>query len=176
MLVSNHVSYVDAAIIATCCPRARPLRDGSSHLRETGPGVGSSALSRAIPIASAKENAALKERAFVDIAAALAEGELVCIFPEGRLSPTGETAILPAGYRAHRRRDSGARGPHCARRSLGKRLQPLQAIADHVVDAAHPPSRARHLRRARRAASSELLLLLEEARAGARRGGVKWTI
>ena len=31
----------------------------------------------------------MKERAFADVATALGQGELVCIFPEGRLSPTG---------------------------------------------------------------------------------------
>ena len=44
----------------------------------------------AIPIASAKEDAALKERAFEDAANALKAGEIVCIFPEGRITDTGE--------------------------------------------------------------------------------------
>ena len=96
VLVSNHVSYVDAAIIATCCPRAiRFVMDHRIFANKTW-GWLFRAL-RAIPIASAKENAALKERAFADIAAALAQGELVCIFPEGRLSPTGEMQSFQQG-------------------------------------------------------------------------------
>jgi 1-acyl-sn-glycerol-3-phosphate acyltransferase len=88
VLVCNHVSYVDALIIAACCPR--PIRFVMDHRIFAKPLVGFLfRYARAIPIASAKEDAGLKERAFADVAAALGDGELVCIFPEGRLSPTG---------------------------------------------------------------------------------------
>jgi 1-acyl-sn-glycerol-3-phosphate acyltransferase len=46
--------------------------------------------SKAIPIASAKENPQLLEKAYDDIAAALEHGDLVGIFPEGRITDTGE--------------------------------------------------------------------------------------
>ena len=45
---------------------------------------------KAIPIAGRKEDAALMEKAFVDIEQALRDGELVCIFPEGGLTNDGE--------------------------------------------------------------------------------------
>jgi 1-acyl-sn-glycerol-3-phosphate acyltransferase len=45
---------------------------------------------RAIPIAPAKEDPFLMERAFIDIAEALHQGDLVCIFPEGKLTSTGD--------------------------------------------------------------------------------------
>jgi 1-acyl-sn-glycerol-3-phosphate acyltransferase len=45
---------------------------------------------RTIPIAPAKEDAAMKDRAFADAAKALAAGEIVCIFPEGKLTETGD--------------------------------------------------------------------------------------
>ena len=45
---------------------------------------------RAIPIAPARENAALLEKAFDRIDAELAGGEVVCIFPEGKLTRDGE--------------------------------------------------------------------------------------
>jgi 1-acyl-sn-glycerol-3-phosphate acyltransferase len=45
---------------------------------------------KAIPIASAKEDPWVMEKAYVDIAKALHDGELVCIFPEGKLTSTGE--------------------------------------------------------------------------------------
>lgn len=45
---------------------------------------------KAIPIASAKEDPALLEAAFDEIDRALAEGEIVCIFPEGGLTLDGE--------------------------------------------------------------------------------------
>jgi 1-acyl-sn-glycerol-3-phosphate acyltransferase len=52
---------------------------------------------RAIPIAPAKEDPWLMEKAFVDIAQALHEGDLVCIFPEGRLTRTGEVNEFKGG-------------------------------------------------------------------------------
>jgi 1-acyl-sn-glycerol-3-phosphate acyltransferase len=45
---------------------------------------------RAIPIAPAKEDAAMMERAFDEVARALDEDELVGIFPEGSITATGE--------------------------------------------------------------------------------------
>ena len=45
---------------------------------------------RTIPIAPAKEDAAMKERAFAEAAAALRAGEIVGIFPEGKLTETGD--------------------------------------------------------------------------------------
>jgi 1-acyl-sn-glycerol-3-phosphate acyltransferase len=45
---------------------------------------------RAIPIASAKEDPALLEQAYDEVAQALEAGDLVGIFPEGRITDTGE--------------------------------------------------------------------------------------
>ena len=45
---------------------------------------------KAIPIAPAKEDAALMDAAFDEVAKALADGDLVAIFPEGRITDTGE--------------------------------------------------------------------------------------
>jgi 1-acyl-sn-glycerol-3-phosphate acyltransferase len=55
------------------------------------------AIARAIPIAGRKEKPELMERAFTDIDAALAEGELVCIFPEGSLTADGDIAPFRPG-------------------------------------------------------------------------------
>jgi hypothetical protein len=44
----------------------------------------------AIPIAAAREDPQMMERAFDAISDALRDGELVCIFPEGKLTETGE--------------------------------------------------------------------------------------
>jgi 1-acyl-sn-glycerol-3-phosphate acyltransferase len=52
---------------------------------------------KAIPIASAKDDATILERAFEMTAAALREGGLVCIFPEGRLTRDGQIAAFRAG-------------------------------------------------------------------------------
>src|SRR5690606_15802903 len=51
----------------------------------------------AIPIAGAKEDPALMERAFDAIDAALAAGELVLVFPEGRLTADGTIAPFRPG-------------------------------------------------------------------------------
>jgi len=45
---------------------------------------------RAIPIAPAHENPDMLKRAYDSVAQALEEGDLVCIFPEGRITATGE--------------------------------------------------------------------------------------
>jgi 1-acyl-sn-glycerol-3-phosphate acyltransferase len=53
----------------------------------------------AIPIAGVHENRAMMEQAFDDISAALTEGELVCIFPEGKLTDNGELNDFKPGVR-----------------------------------------------------------------------------
>ena len=52
---------------------------------------------KVIPIAPAKEDPVIFARAFEEIAQVLAEGELVCIFPEGRLTSDGEMSVFKAG-------------------------------------------------------------------------------
>ena len=98
VLVCNHVSYVDAIVIAACV--RRPIRFVMDHRIFRAPLL--SFIFRAmrtIPIASARENSALKARAFAEVAAALAAGEIVGIFPEGRLTHTGEINRFLPGVR-----------------------------------------------------------------------------
>jgi 1-acyl-sn-glycerol-3-phosphate acyltransferase len=54
--------------------------------------------SKAIPIASAKEDPVMMERAFDAAAQALKDGDLVGIFPEGRITDTGEMYPFRPGY------------------------------------------------------------------------------
>jgi 1-acyl-sn-glycerol-3-phosphate acyltransferase len=96
VLVSNHVSFVDALVIASAC--RRPIRFVMDHNIFEIPVLSFIfRTARAIPIASRKEDPALKERAFDDVAAALESGDLVCIFPEGRLTQDGELAPFRPG-------------------------------------------------------------------------------
>ncbi len=96
VLVCNHVSYVDALVIMAASPR--PVRFVMDHHIFTVPIVSWVFKStKAIPIASAKENLLIMEQAFVDIAQALDEGDLVCIFPEGRLTINGELGDFKGG-------------------------------------------------------------------------------
>ncbi len=98
VVVCNHVSFVDALVITAAC--RRPIRFVMDHrifrtpilrfvFRE----------SRAIPIAPAKEDPAMMERAFDEVARALEAGELVGLFPEGRITDTGELYPFRPGIR-----------------------------------------------------------------------------
>ena len=89
VIVCNHVSFVDALVIAAAC--RRPIRFVMDHRIFRLPIISFVfRTSRAIPIAPAKEDPEMMERAFAEVAKALKEGDLVAIFPEGRITDTGE--------------------------------------------------------------------------------------
>jgi 1-acyl-sn-glycerol-3-phosphate acyltransferase len=54
---------------------------------------------KTIPIAPAREDAAMMEKAYDTIAQALQDGDLVCIFPEGKLTSTGEMNEFKGGIK-----------------------------------------------------------------------------
>ncbi len=96
LVVCNHVSYMDALILAACIPR--PVRFVMYYRIFNVPVMHwFFRTAKAIPIAGARENPELMQRAFDDIDAALAEGEIVCIFPEGSLTRDGEIAAFKSG-------------------------------------------------------------------------------
>jgi 1-acyl-sn-glycerol-3-phosphate acyltransferase len=96
VIVCNHVSYVDAVVVSACL--RRPVRFVMDHRIFATPVLGFVFRTmRAIPIASARENAALKERAFDEVAQALRNGEAIGIFPEGQLTRDGEMASFRPG-------------------------------------------------------------------------------
>lgn len=98
VLVCNHVSFVDALIISAACPR--PIRFIMDHRIFKTPILRFIFRdSRAIPIAPAKEDPHTLERAYDEIAAALAAGELIGIFPEGRITNTGEMYPFQGGIK-----------------------------------------------------------------------------
>jgi 1-acyl-sn-glycerol-3-phosphate acyltransferase len=89
VLVCNHVSFVDALIIAAAC--RRPIRFVMDHAIFRVPVLNFVfRTGRAIPIASSRDDPELLEQAYEEIARALAQGDLVGIFPEGRITDTGE--------------------------------------------------------------------------------------
>ena len=89
VLVCNHVSFVDSIVIMAAV--RRPIRFVMDYHIHRTPVVGFLFRhSRTIPIATAKENLALKETAFAAVAHALKNGELIGLFPEGRITHTGE--------------------------------------------------------------------------------------
>ncbi|MFZ6845100.1 MFS transporter [Undibacterium sp. RuTC16W] len=96
ILVCNHVSYMDAIVIMGSSPR--PIRFVMDHRIFKIPFLSwIFKTAKAIPIAPAKEDPWTMEKAYVDIAQALHEGELVCIFPEGKLTTTGDMNEFKGG-------------------------------------------------------------------------------
>jgi 1-acyl-sn-glycerol-3-phosphate acyltransferase len=96
LLVCNHVSYMDALILAGAIPR--PVRFVMHHRIFAIPGLNwIFRTARAIPIASSREDPVLMQRAFDEVDAALANGELVGIFPEGALTSDGDIGPFKSG-------------------------------------------------------------------------------
>lgn len=96
LLICNHVGFADAIVISAACPR--PIR----FIMESGifkiPVLSTIFRGmKAIPVAPQKEDPEVYERAFQLVAAELRDGNLVCIFPEGRLTPDGEIGEFRAG-------------------------------------------------------------------------------
>jgi 1-acyl-sn-glycerol-3-phosphate acyltransferase len=90
VVVCNHVSFMDPLILMACV--RRPMRFVMYYKIFNIPVLNFVfRTAKAIPIAGRNEDAALMETAFEEIDAALAAGEVVCIFPEGGL--TGDGAI-----------------------------------------------------------------------------------
>lgn len=98
VLVCNHVSFVDAVVIMGQSPR--PIRFVMDHRIFRIPLMNwFFRNAKAIAIAPAKEDPTMLEKANQRIDAALADGDLVCIFPEGRITDTGELHPFKQGVR-----------------------------------------------------------------------------
>lgn len=96
LLVCNHVSYIDALVLAGCV--RRPIRFVMYYRIFELPLLSFIfKTAHAIPIAAAHEDQAMMDRAFERISSALAEGELVCIFPEGKITETGQINEFKSG-------------------------------------------------------------------------------
>lgn len=96
VLVCNHVSYVDALIIGGTV--RRPARFVMYYRIFEFPLLRFLfSTAKAIPIASAKEDEALLAQAFDKIDAELADGNIVCIFPEGAITRDGEVQRFRTG-------------------------------------------------------------------------------
>ena len=104
LMVCNHVGFSDPLIIAGCIPRPTVFvmywkifqAPGANWLFKTA---------RAIPIAGRNENPEMYARAFEAISAALKAGEVVCIFPEGGLTPDGDIKEFKRGFELALERD-----------------------------------------------------------------------
>jgi len=96
ILVCNHVSFVDALVLAGCI--RRPIRF-VMHYRIFQLPILSFVFKTAntIPIAGKSEDPEMMQQAFDEISNALREGELVCIFPEGKITDDGELSTFKSG-------------------------------------------------------------------------------
>jgi 1-acyl-sn-glycerol-3-phosphate acyltransferase len=96
ILVCNHVSFVDAVILGIISPR--PMVFIMDHRIFRNPWLGWFFRAvKAIPIAPQKEDPQAYERAFERARQVLAEGELLCLFPEGSITRDGQLQPFKAG-------------------------------------------------------------------------------
>ncbi len=96
VLVCNHVSYVDALLIASAC--RRPVRFVMDRSIAGMPVLKYFfRFARTIPICSPKADNEVYESAFSRIREELNDGQVVCIFPEGKLTSTGEIDTFKRG-------------------------------------------------------------------------------
>lgn len=96
LLIGNHLSFIDWIFVATASPR--PVRYVMHYryanivwLRWIFD------VCEVIPIATARENPARLAQAYEDICQALEQGDLVCIYPEGELTPNGHMGRFRPG-------------------------------------------------------------------------------
>ncbi|HVP88604.1 MAG TPA: MFS transporter [Casimicrobiaceae bacterium] len=147
VIVCNHVSYVDAIVIAACV--RRPIRFVMDHRIFAVPLLNFIFRTmRAIPIAPAKEDAVLKERAFTEAADALKAGEIVCIFPEGKITDNGELNRFRPGLQRILEKEPvpvvpmalrGLWGSFFSRNSSGKAMRRLRGLFSKIALVAGAP-------------------------------------
>jgi 1-acyl-sn-glycerol-3-phosphate acyltransferase len=147
IVVCNHVSYVDAVVIAASV--RRPIRFVMDHRIFAIPVL--SFIFRAmrtIPIAPAREDPAMKDRAFAEAAQALAAGEIVGIFPEGKLTETGELNPFRPGVQQMVETTpvpvvplalSGLWGSFFSRSHRGRAMRRLRGVFSRIALTAGPP-------------------------------------
>jgi len=96
LLVCNHQSLADALVVSAAC--RRPIRFLMYFTIFNIPGLNFIFRSmKAIPVAPAKLDPQLLDKAYDDVAKALDDGQLVCIFPEGQLTSDGEIGEFRSG-------------------------------------------------------------------------------
>ena len=96
LVVCNHVSFADALVLSAAVHRPMRFVMESAIFRIPLAKFVFRGM-KAIPIASAHEDVAVREAAFSQILAELAAGQLVCIFPEGRLTADGSIGEFRPG-------------------------------------------------------------------------------
>ena len=96
VIVANHVCFVDAMLIAGACRRPRRFVMDKPIYENKGLNW-FFRLAQAIPITSERRDPVAYQYAMDQVSEALSNGEVVCIFPEGRLTRTGEIDTFRRG-------------------------------------------------------------------------------
>ncbi|MEO9090870.1 MAG: 1-acyl-sn-glycerol-3-phosphate acyltransferase, partial [Rhodanobacter sp.] len=151
VLVCNHISFMDALLLMANL--RRPVRFVMYYKIFNAPLLSFVfRTAKAIPIAGHKQDPAVLQQAWDAIDAALADGELVCVFPEGGLTLDGAVAPFRSGVETILARRPvpvvpmalrGLWGSVWSRRDsrLGRMRLPrrFRARVELVVDAPLPP-------------------------------------
>ena len=88
LVICNHISYADALVLSAAIPRPMRFVMEAAIFRIPVANLVFRGM-KAIPIATRDEDPAVREEAFRQVIQELANGQLVCIFPEGRLTADG---------------------------------------------------------------------------------------
>ncbi|MEX2381035.1 MAG: AMP-binding protein [Opitutales bacterium] len=92
LLISNHISYVDAFLLQVASPRYLHFVASEHFLKKWWLGWAMRAMG-VVPISSTRPKRALQA-----VIQKLKEGEVVCIFPEGTLTRTGNLQGFQKGF------------------------------------------------------------------------------
>ena len=123
VLVCNHVSFVDALVLAGCV--RRPIRFVMYYRIFQLPVLSFVfKTAGAIPIAGAREDPEMMQRAFDEVAAALDNDEIVGIFPEGKITEDGEMQPFRPGHYPYPATKSGTGDTAGTARPVGQFFQP----------------------------------------------------
>jgi len=147
LLVCNHVSFVDWLIVASAS--ARPPRFVMHHgFRDIPVLRWVFRDAKVIPIAPAHESLDTMVEAFDRIAEELADGNVVCIFPEGKLTKDGEMNAFRTGVERIVARTpvpvvpmglQGMWGSYFSRQGEGALRQPFRRVWSRVTLVIGPP-------------------------------------
>ena len=105
LVVCNHVSFMDALILGGACPR--PLRFLMDRPIYESPWLNwFFRIAGAIPVDSERCDPGGVRRALGEVSRALRDGEVVMLFPEGRLTTDGEVGYFRRGIEMILARDA----------------------------------------------------------------------
>ncbi|MFG6668399.1 1-acyl-sn-glycerol-3-phosphate acyltransferase [Halomonas sp. HNIBRBA4712] len=138
LVVCNHVSFMDALVLGGASPR--PLRFVMDQPIFDSPWLKWwFLLVGAIPVESERRTPAGLRRTLEKVSEALRDGEVVMIFPEGRLTPDGEVHAFRRGLETMLARDNvpvvpaglaglwGSWASHCGGPAFKKRPRSFRA-------------------------------------------------